>query len=857
MKYKAGIIAIALALLFAPGFVSAAPDKEPLFARTMRSGARGEAVRQLQIFLKQFPKIYPQGLTTGFYGGLTRAAVRRFQQNYKLRQTGVVDEPTRTRLNDIAARIVNPSESAPPPPPKPTARPAPIPAVTPTPTVTTPYFKWSWRAGADIVGEIRLPTPAPKPVFVLDGTPTVIAQSSAATKLAQKWKIALLDDEVPWDASSATMLYEMLRRLPNHQFNWQGYRSWRVSLTDEALPNDIQTTDRHARISRAAFVRSNPTLQPSADGNADRVFYSNRLFRAVLKIFYDDRYLLEQAIETRYGYKIGFGEPGDEFQQFTIDELQFLAGVLEDLPSGFRSIPGLKQIVRRKTGLTNPHQPNAPAIAQISQGYIEFMDIAFESANLDYIARLIAHEMTHFLWHKVLTVDTKKRFAAFSDWQEVGADRWTHRTTANFVSDYAAAYNPDEDFAETISFYIYEPDLVRTLAPDKYAFVKDVVDGYEYVLLVDRQFTFQVFNLEPDTTFPGKIVGIDNEVTRLANGDSAGVSRLRLSPKYGDGAVEASMRLFSPVETFLDVRFYPENGNAFVLKAEYTIVKNAAHGYWVPGEITVRDAADNRRYEGQGQFEWLFYIDNPEEDLDAPVPDPSRITSTQTSAGGETTITIRVPATDKHTEGLYGGAYLVHASSDQREHNWGSYDAASGSVVFTYVIRRYRASGEWSWREFNLFDFAGNGVRHDLKERELKFQVTTPNPDHVKPELDVPAIRVVATPTKPAHPDGETNVTITYRARDDNSGLGWVSYTLLKPNGQTLFDWHIHENFHTAYFEGGRAQDWKTYTIQLRLPPGSPPGIWALKEIDLKDKAGNALTSNFVEVGILRRFDVL
>ena len=97
------------------------------------------------------------------------------------------------------------------------------------------------------------------------------------------------------------------------------------------------------------------------------------------------------------------------------------------------------------------------------------------------------------------------------------------------MSAYAASYNPDEDFAETLAYYIYQPDLVRTLAPDKYNFIKKVVDGYEYVVLVDKQFTFQVFNLEPDLTFPGKIIGVDTEVYKLENGDNRVVATLHLA----------------------------------------------------------------------------------------------------------------------------------------------------------------------------------------------------------------------------------------------------------------------------------------------------------------------------------------
>ncbi len=151
---------------------------------------------------------------------------------------------------------------------------------------------------------------------------------------------------------------------------------------------------------------------------------------------------------------------------------------MEDLPSGFRNMPGLETIVRRHQGLVNPVYPSAPAIAWVDLGYIEFMDSAF-SRSTEYTRRLIAHEMTHFMWHKVLAGETKDEFMDLSGWSRspsLGADeasstisadhpkaetggglteRWYRTTSTNFVSDYAAAVNPDEDFAESLSYYVY------------------------------------------------------------------------------------------------------------------------------------------------------------------------------------------------------------------------------------------------------------------------------------------------------------------------------------------------------------------------------------------------------------------
>lgn len=78
------------------------------FIRTLRQGARGEDVRVLQEFLKQFTDIYPEGLVTSYFGPLTEAAVKRFQIKNGIVSSGTpettgygqVGPLTRTALND-------------------------------------------------------------------------------------------------------------------------------------------------------------------------------------------------------------------------------------------------------------------------------------------------------------------------------------------------------------------------------------------------------------------------------------------------------------------------------------------------------------------------------------------------------------------------------------------------------------------------------------------------------------------------------------------------------------------------------------------------------------------------------------
>lgn len=51
-----------------------------LVTRALEIGDRGEDVSALQMTLASDPSIYPERLVTGYFGLLTRAAVRRFQE---------------------------------------------------------------------------------------------------------------------------------------------------------------------------------------------------------------------------------------------------------------------------------------------------------------------------------------------------------------------------------------------------------------------------------------------------------------------------------------------------------------------------------------------------------------------------------------------------------------------------------------------------------------------------------------------------------------------------------------------------------------------------------------------------------
>jgi len=72
-----------------------------LIRENLAEGMEGDDVRAIQELLATDVGLYPSGLTTGFFGPLTRQALERFQTRYELVVTGRLDEPTRAALEAL------------------------------------------------------------------------------------------------------------------------------------------------------------------------------------------------------------------------------------------------------------------------------------------------------------------------------------------------------------------------------------------------------------------------------------------------------------------------------------------------------------------------------------------------------------------------------------------------------------------------------------------------------------------------------------------------------------------------------------------------------------------------------------
>ncbi len=68
---------------------------------TLKPGMTHEQVKLLQVLLASDSTVYPEGTVSGFFGNKTRNAVKRFQRNHGISQTGFVGPMTRSELNKM------------------------------------------------------------------------------------------------------------------------------------------------------------------------------------------------------------------------------------------------------------------------------------------------------------------------------------------------------------------------------------------------------------------------------------------------------------------------------------------------------------------------------------------------------------------------------------------------------------------------------------------------------------------------------------------------------------------------------------------------------------------------------------
>ncbi len=102
-KYSVGAVflIVAFMVMSSPLVASAA------MTRQLQLGMSGSDVSELQMFLAKDISVYPSGLVTGYFGGLTKAAVERFQSKNGIVSSGTQSTTGYGRVGPTTMALIN------------------------------------------------------------------------------------------------------------------------------------------------------------------------------------------------------------------------------------------------------------------------------------------------------------------------------------------------------------------------------------------------------------------------------------------------------------------------------------------------------------------------------------------------------------------------------------------------------------------------------------------------------------------------------------------------------------------------------------------------------------------------------
>ena len=756
-------------------------------------------------------------------------------------------------------------------------------------------FTYHWEIDETPSGQESVSLPEPIEVEIEGSGMKASLSNGASTKLATKYKIFLSPQ---WDSEKAYLLLKTLNDMPTAYgyFYQDNFKPSYWLLSDTHITHDIQFGRevkgvKFVTIASVAFSYTNP-LMAKIDGVRGR-FFSKRLHRAIVRYITDNgkNWLTKELLKIRYGVSVDIpdyleltknttGEHTGRFDKFKPEEIISIISMLEEYPSGMVSTPGLKYLVRRLDGTLHPFYPDATAVAWPSAGYIEFMEGAFKGGITKYTQRLILHEKAHFLWHYLFDEQLKADWIELGGWFQEG-DKWFTTKQTEFVSAYAHGVNPNEDMAESISYYIVNPNKLRSRSPAKYEFIQNrVMHGTRYISKIREDLTFEVYNLYPDYVYPGRIVRIDISVAGAPEADKEVTIEIQThTENHLDTANSLYVRSFNE-DRFFDVRLnaVDEHGNyvpkGYIFKGRTTLSKHQKKGYYTPPQISFEDDNVNARHHSEKDYGWQLYINNPLQDLQVPeyVPNSARLSLSDATTDKDEHYQI-ITATWQIKDDLGIDGYNAGNLNDSVLETYSRYGFAEvkrwenniATMECNFDMPHYMPSGEYQLNYIYIADIASNermiwftdegetgGTWVRVDEAPAKITIETNTPDFQPATLDLNRIAIDAKPTNPEFPDGETIVDISFYIKDNISGYDHSGLHLRDPNGGTYYSIHQgtddYIDLHNHLYFQGDPNVFRLYTETVVLPKGSIPGIWGLQEMVVVDKASNRITHDFTEI---------
>lgn len=161
-------------------------------------------------------------------------------------------------------------------------------------------------------------------------------------------------------------------------------------------------------------------------------------------------------------------------------ELDTILLTLSDLPEGILPMQGTRPLVHWTRGTYRSGNPN-----EIANSHIRVFDVWNEQPAGEKRPVLL-HELGHVI-AEINGIDSSPEWMKLSGWSQTTKVVKGEKVTVpvalkpeSIVSGYGLS-SPEEDFAESVSAYRYNPQILKKKSPEKYALIKETVfDNVEF-----------------------------------------------------------------------------------------------------------------------------------------------------------------------------------------------------------------------------------------------------------------------------------------------------------------------------------------------------------------------------------------
>ncbi|MEK7691306.1 MAG: hypothetical protein AAB425_09820, partial [Bdellovibrionota bacterium] len=514
-------------------------------------------------------------------------------------------------------------------------------------------------------------------------------------------------------------------------------------------------------------------------------FVDNDFFKRYIKMFLYDLAKLRALASKRFGYETHPEKAPKAryfYDEFKVEELILIIGLLEDLPPFFKPIYGVAGLFRRH----NADGAGGCRGIKLENGGIEFYLKAFFDVSAQEFHLLLVTELARAWSRYTLEQNKMIEWQKLSAWHKDASGRWIPGVTSNLVSNGSGA-DPENDFAESVAAYVVDPNLLLSRAKDKYDFIFSIMDGYQYRVTARDEHKFQVVSATPDLSAP--IADVTSlEIDTHVNEDGYYTVKVRMDVSDDiSGVAGGSVEIFSDLYPAHKARgyFYSTGRGRREMEAVLTISRFAEKGKWNLSAMSFSDNVRNvARYTSENMGWDLTLPENGYAvDKEAPKFDRENL-GMKLYWNSETRlheIYVEADVTDNLSDRLYGS---VSAAIDG-DYGWSQfrgYDSGLKKMYFVITINEFQKSGSWRLYYLSVKDELCNGVDvyfDDGRGKRYPFEIANQDWDSVAPKIQVEGISVKATELDKVTHDGGYEVIVTVPVSDDLSGVRYVSVTLM------------------------------------------------------------------------------